>query len=314
MKNHFREKLHNPLLDLIMNLVTKMANGDREISKDQQNLAHAIQLIHIGNLVHQKGIHDLSKVPNYGNSLPADHDLILGNKIALLAGDFLLANAQMKITKMRHDEVLKIISRAMCDVVDSNFVGTHSKTDLPLPFKPGKIPKMTSASFEDSMKPVKLEGSSGSAEDEWMIRQMSSRGFLITKGCHATCVLAKQPVNFQKNCFELGKFFFLTCQAFDELEIYKTPIPLENFEVNLLSAPLLFHLNHEPLLYKTIVQQANSYDGIDHVTLFHKIVNGPGIDATEKLINKLKRETEKQLNSFSSSEAKSDFESILNKI
>lgn len=84
-----------------MKLVTKMANGSPTISKDQQSLASAIQLIHIGNFVHQKGMYDLSKIPNYGNSLPADHDLILGNKIALLAGDFLLANAQMKVTNLR---------------------------------------------------------------------------------------------------------------------------------------------------------------------------------------------------------------------
>ena len=97
----FRENLHNPLLDLIMNLITKMVNGAEPISKHQQSLAHAIQLIHIGNFVHQKGIFDLSKSPNYGNSLASDNDLILGNKIALLAGDFLLASAQMKITQMR---------------------------------------------------------------------------------------------------------------------------------------------------------------------------------------------------------------------
>lgn len=89
------------MFDLMMLLITKMVNGKKEISQKQQNLSNAIQLIHIGNLVHQRGIFDLSKVPNFGNSLPADHDFILGNKIALLAGDFLLANAQIKITQMR---------------------------------------------------------------------------------------------------------------------------------------------------------------------------------------------------------------------
>lgn len=96
-----RAKLHNPAFDFIMSLITKMANGGHEMTQKQQSLSNAIQLIHIGNLVHQMGIFDLSKVPNFGNSLPADHDLILGNKIALLAGDFLLANAQIKITQMR---------------------------------------------------------------------------------------------------------------------------------------------------------------------------------------------------------------------
>lgn len=102
--SHFSAKLHNPVLDLIMMLITEMLNGDlsdKKILQQQRDLSNAIQLIHIGNLVHRKGIFDLSNFPNFGNSLPSNHDLILGNKIALLAGDFLLANAQMKITQMR---------------------------------------------------------------------------------------------------------------------------------------------------------------------------------------------------------------------
>jgi geranylgeranyl pyrophosphate synthase len=95
-----------------MMLITKMVNGEyenEEMSRKQQSLSNAIQLIHIGNLVHQKGICDLSKTPDFGNSLPADHDLILGNKMALLAGDFLLANAQIKITQMRFENLLLFV-------------------------------------------------------------------------------------------------------------------------------------------------------------------------------------------------------------
>lgn len=92
------------MIDLIIVLITKMVNGDSKdtvVSDKQKSLSNAVQLIHIGNLVHQRGIFDLSVFPDYGNSLRSDDDLILGNKIALLAGDFLLANAQMKITLMR---------------------------------------------------------------------------------------------------------------------------------------------------------------------------------------------------------------------
>lgn len=78
-----------------------MVNEGKPSSQKQQSLANSVQLIHIGNLVHQKGIFDLSKIPNCGNDLPENHDWILGNKIALLAGDFLLAHAQIKITQMR---------------------------------------------------------------------------------------------------------------------------------------------------------------------------------------------------------------------
>lgn len=92
------------MLDAIILLITEMVNGDlsdKKMLEHQKDLTSAVQLIHIGNMVHQKGIFDLSSFKNFGNNLPSNHDLILGNKLALLAGDFLLANAQMKITQMR---------------------------------------------------------------------------------------------------------------------------------------------------------------------------------------------------------------------
>lgn len=78
-----------------------MVNGGKDLTQQQQSLSNAVQLIHIGNLVHQQGVYDLSKIPNFGNDLPENHDLILGNKVSLLAGDFLLANAQIKVTQLR---------------------------------------------------------------------------------------------------------------------------------------------------------------------------------------------------------------------
>lgn len=91
------------MIDLILMLVTKVVNGKlEEISEKQKILSNAVQLVHIGNLIHQRGIFDLSVFPNFGNDLKSDNDLILGNKIALLAGDFLLANALLKVTNLRY--------------------------------------------------------------------------------------------------------------------------------------------------------------------------------------------------------------------
>ena len=199
----------------------------------------------------------------------------------------------------------------MCDVVDSNFVGNHTNNDLQLPFKRGQIPKIVTASFEESWKPIKIEGTSGTAEDEWKMRQIFSRAFLIAKGCHATSILANQPKSVQKNCFNLGKNFYLTCQAFGELEAFKQENVSDKLEVNLLSAPALFHLSFEPKLYDTIVAQAESNKGIDHAVLYHKIVNGPGLERTENLVKKLKTKTEKHLDLFSDSDEKTKIETLL---
>lgn len=210
----------------------------------------------------------------------------------------------------RNAEVLRIISSAMCDINDSSFIGSFDRSDQAIPFKPGQIPK-SYFEFEDSMKPIKFDGSSGTAEDEWMLRQISHRGFLIAKGCQATSVLANQPLNKQKNCFELGKYFHLTWQAFVEKEAFKVEPPMEDFKLNLVSAPVLFHLSHEPSLYDTIVKESNSDDGIDYASLYNKVYNGPGTEKTENLMRKLKDKTQRQLQQFSSSDEKFKIENIL---
>lgn len=300
------------MLDLIMLLVTKMVNEGKEITAKQTSLSSAIQLIHIGNLIHQKGMSDLHKMSNFGNDLSAEDDLIMGNKIALLAGDFLLANAQIKITKMRDADVLKIISRAMCDVVDASFIGKQDENNNPLPFEPGRIPDRVDISFEESEKPVKLTGRSGKAENEWMFRQILYRGFLIAKGCQASAVLSGGGTQkIQKNCFELGKNLFLSWQAFVELKSFSDDIPIDGFNVNLTSAPVLFHLNQEPSLYRQIYEESHSRDGLDHEKLYKKVLNGPGIADTKKLLEKLKAQTHKELLNFSESEEKAEIQNIL---
>lgn len=199
----------------------------------------------------------------------------------------------------------------MCDIIESNFIGKQDRNDTQLPFKPGQIPKLMNESFEDSGKPVKLEGDSGTAEDEWMFRQIIHRGFLIAKGCQASAVLARKSISTQKNCFELAKYLFLSWKSFVEIESFKSENCQGDFRVNLISAPVLFHLSHEPNIYDTIVNESNSSNGIDDVKLRERILNGPGLKSTRNLMAKLKEKTHQRLRNFPSSDEKLQIENIL---
>lgn len=357
------------MIDLILKLITNMVNCGKEHTDKQKSLSNAVQLIHIGNLIHQRGVFDLSIFPDHGNNLRSDDDLILGNKIALLAGDFLLASAQMKITLMRfvnfsfslnfgskHSsqvskksknfknvrilsffsrilnfnkrsfkklyflhfcnyfrdaEILKIISSAMCDIIDYNFVGERDMAGVPLPLAPGKIPKMKAQDFEAALTPVKLEGLNGTAEDEWMIRQTLYRGLLVAKGCRATAVIAKRPANVQKDSFELAKNLFFSWQAFVDLQSFENDKIDNDQKFNLTSAPVLFHLQHKPAAHVAISNHSINLDDVDYQVLFDDIKTGPGVELTKELLKKLVKNARKHLKSFESSEDKTNVEKIL---
>lgn len=217
----------------------------------------------------------------------------------------------LKLKCYRNDVALRIISSALCDIIDSNFIGEHDEGENPLPFMPSQIPRIMNDKFEQSLEPMKLDGTSGTAEDEWMIRNILYRGSLVAKGCQTSAVIANQPVNVQKISFELGKYFYLTWQAASELEPYRGGSVPQDFKISLISAPVLFHLNHDPAHHETIIKESKSSDGIDYVKLFETILNGPGVERTEKLIRKLKNETQSQLMSFPTSIRTQKIERIL---
>lgn len=66
----------------------------------QRALAEVTEMIRTSHLVHQ-GMLNLQSYDNAGNDLSGDSDMIFGNKIALLGGDYLLANASQQVATLR---------------------------------------------------------------------------------------------------------------------------------------------------------------------------------------------------------------------
>lgn len=80
------------------------ANRLSGISQRQRSLAEITEMIHTAHLIH-KGILNLS-----GSLVPDPRtldDLQFGNKISILGGDYLLANACILLAELRNSKVIK---------------------------------------------------------------------------------------------------------------------------------------------------------------------------------------------------------------
>lgn len=66
----------------------------------QRALAEVTEMIRTSTLIHQ-GMVNLQKMADAGNELSAESELIFGNKIALLGGDYLLGNACLQLANLR---------------------------------------------------------------------------------------------------------------------------------------------------------------------------------------------------------------------
>ncbi|XP_047275057.1 all trans-polyprenyl-diphosphate synthase PDSS2 isoform X13 [Homo sapiens] len=79
----------------------------------QRSLAEITELIHIALLVH-RGIVNLNELQSSDGPLK---DMQFGNKIAILSGDFLLANACNGLALLQNTKVVELLASALMDLV-----------------------------------------------------------------------------------------------------------------------------------------------------------------------------------------------------
>jgi decaprenyl-diphosphate synthase subunit 2 len=96
---------------LIVLLISKAAGHSAEIPDmeqdksagvlhSQRGLAEVTEMIRTSHLIHQ-GLVNLQTLADSGNELSSDSEIIFGNKIALLGGDYLLGNACLQLAGLR---------------------------------------------------------------------------------------------------------------------------------------------------------------------------------------------------------------------
>lgn len=104
-------KTNSQLWGLIVLMVSKIAGssptlpesrreGSDGILEAQRVLAEALEMSRTAFLLHN-GLVNLQSLPNAGNDLNGDSELILGNKIAILGGDYLQGLAAAKVAKLK---------------------------------------------------------------------------------------------------------------------------------------------------------------------------------------------------------------------
>lgn len=96
------------LIVLLMSKAAGHAADIPEIEQDkttgvlisQRGLAEVTEMIRTSQLLHQ-GLVNLQSLSNFGNELAADSEMMFGNKITLLGGDYLLGNACLQLAGLR---------------------------------------------------------------------------------------------------------------------------------------------------------------------------------------------------------------------
>lgn len=206
----------NPLVDSSLQSID--ASADSEILPSQRRLAEITELIHTASLLHDDVI-DNSKIRRSSPSA----NIFFGNKMAVLAGDFLLGRASVALARLRNAEVIELLATVIANLVEGEFMQLKN-TAL------------------DELKPRWREDTISYYLQKTYLKSAS----LISKSCRASAVLGQSSPEIVEAAYAYGRNLGLAFQLVDDMLDYTIsgeelgkPSGAD-LQLGLATAPLLF--------------------------------------------------------------------------
>lgn len=209
-----------------------------EILPSQRRLAEITELIHTASLLHDDVID--TSISRRGNP---SANIAFGNKMAVLAGDFLLGRASVALARLRDPEVTELLATVIANLVEGEFMQLKN-TAL------------------DERQPVWQEDTITYYLQKTYLKSAS----LISKSCRAAALLGEHPIEVVEAAYQYGKNLGLAFQLVDDMLDYTVtgqelgkPAGAD-LELGLATAPLLFAWRTSPEL-GTLVGRKFSEEG-----------------------------------------------------
>lgn len=197
---------------------TTYSGADSDILPSQRRLAEITELIHTASLLHDDVIdHAVSRRGSPSANLE------FGNKMAVLAGDFLLSRASVALARLRDAEVTELLSTVIANLVEGEFMQLKNTA-------------------QDEKNPVWTEDTISYYLRKTYLKTAS----LISKSCRAAALLGGSDGATVEAAYSYGKNLGLAFQLVDDMLDYTvTDAELgkpagADLELGLATAPLLF--------------------------------------------------------------------------
>jgi hexaprenyl-diphosphate synthase len=189
-----------------------------DILPSQRRLAEITELIHTASLLHDDVIdHSVSR-----RSQPSAN-IEFGNKMAVLAGDFLLGRASVALARLRDPEVTELLATVIANLVEGEFMQLKNTA-------------------RDEKNPVWTEDTVSYYLQKTYLKSAS----LISKSCRAAAILGQSTPEVVEAAYLYGKNLGLAFQLVDDMLDYTVsgeelgkPAGAD-LELGLATAPLLF--------------------------------------------------------------------------
>lgn len=243
-----------------------------EPRRRQQRIAEITEMIHVASLLHD----DVIDNAETRRGLKALNSA-MGNKIAILAGDFLLARASVSLASLRNTEVIELLSQVIEHLVS------------------GEILQMTS-------QPEELL-----SIDHYIKKTFYKTASLMANSCKAVAILGGQPREDCELAWEYGRHLGLAFQFIDDVLDFTSSSGelgkpnLNDIKSGVVTAPVLYAAEEHPELID-MIQRKFKADG--DVSRANELVFGSkGIERTRKMAEEHCKLAAETISKFSDSQS-----------
>lgn len=205
---------------------TEVPDPGSDILPSQRRLAEITELIHTASLLHDDVIdHSVSRRGSPSANLE------FGNKMAVLAGDFLLGRASVALARLRNPEVVELLATVIANLVEGEFMQLKNTE------RDERNPKWSEETVTYYLQKTYLKTAS-----------------LISKSCRAAALLGGSDAATVEAAYSYGRNLGLAFQLVDDLLDYtQSGADLgkpagADLELGLATAPLLFAWKQRPEL------------------------------------------------------------------
>lgn len=243
----------------------------------QRRLAEIVEMIHTASLLHD----DVIDLSDTRRGRPSGN-IAFSNKMAVLAGDFLLGRASVAIARLRNPEVIELLSTTIANLVEGEFMqlkNTVMRNEDPesitndgdikdIPKSTGKVPTMEHEYSVTAPIEVDHITNVNAAFEYYIHKTYLKTASLMSKLSRAAAVLSGSQDNIIENCYEFGRNLGLCFQMVDDMLDYTSSDtsfgkPSQaDLKLGLATAPILFAWKERPELGELIARKFNREDDV----------------------------------------------------
>ncbi|CAP86112.1 coq1 putative hexaprenyl diphosphate synthase [Penicillium rubens] len=254
--------------------------GDDYILPSQRRLAEITELIHTASLLHDDVIDNA--VTRRANS---SANLAFGNKMAVLAGDFMLGRASVALARLRDPEVTELMATVIANLVEGEFMQLKNTA-------------------QDESKPVYTDETLSYYLQKTYLKTAS----LISKSCRSAAVLGRSAPEVIEASYAYGRNLGLAFQLVDDMLDYTVteaemgkPVGAD-LELGLATAPLLFAWKSNPELGPLVGRKFREEGDVQRAR--ELVYRSDGVEQTRALAREYADKAIAAISDFPDSDAK----------